>query len=148
MSIFSGVVITLIGAVIGGFIGYFSAIRINKRHQFNIAATIFRAAFVETKRLLDKNRLYDLSTKYYDPIFDILKARIINHERAKIRFSAFVSKNGLKAFNKAWNTYYSKSQDCADHHLDDYSCVRDSKTDKITDVSLKEKRQLALRKWK
>lgn len=140
----NGTVSAVIGAVAGGFIGYFSAILTNRRQQFNIAAGKFRAAFVETKRLLDENRLYDLSTQYDDPVFDILKAHIIHHERAKIRFSAFVSKNNLKAFGKAWDTYYGKSQDRADYPLTDYACDRCSKTNKIIDASMKEKRQQAL----
>lgn len=140
----SGAVIAIIGAVVGGGIGYFSAIMINRRQQFNIAAGIFREAFVEAERLLDENRLYELSTQDNDPVFDILNKHIICHERAKIRFSVFVPKNDLVAFNKAWDIYYSKSQDSADYPLVDYDCARDSKTNKIIYESLDEKRQLAL----
>ena len=140
----NGTISTVIGAVVGGCIGYFFAIMTNRRQQFNIAAAKFRSAFVETRRLLDENRLYDLPTKYDDPIFDILKMHIINHERAKIRFSAFINKNNLISFNKAWEDYYSKSKDGADYPLNDYDCKRCPKTNKILDASLKEKRRLAM----
>ena len=137
-------IIALIGAAIGGLIAYYSAIFTNRRLQFNIAAGKFRAAFVETKRLLSKNRLYDLSAKYDNPIFNILDTHIINHERAKIRFSAFVSKNDLEAFDKAWDGYYSKSKDGAGYCLVEYSCEMCHKTNKPLHDSLEQKRCLAL----
>ena len=146
ISFFSGAVTTIIGVIFGGFVGYISAIKINKRQQFNEAASKFQSAFVETKRLLDKNRLFEIYNNYNDPIFDILSKHIIYIERAKIRFSSFLNKKDLSAFNKAWDEYYSKSQDGSDYYLNDYVCDRCSKTNKVIYESMDEKRELALKR--
>lgn len=148
MSFWNVAIITLSGAVIGGIISYFAAVRINRRQHFNVAAAEFRSAFIETKRLLDKNRLYNLSTQYDDPVFDILNAHILNHERAKIRFSAFIHKNDLLAFDEAWDTYYSKSHGCDDYPLTDYACDKCSKTNKPRPDAIKQKSQMALNRIK
>ena len=126
MEVAIGVIGTCLGAIIGIVGTYLVAIRIAHRQDFNKAAAIFRSAFIEEKRLLSQRHTYDVVTK--KGVYDILKAAIIRHEKAMIRFREYLTEREKRCFDKAWKEYYSEGE--ANYCLCDYETKFDEKTGK------------------
>ena len=94
---------TIIGALLGSWIGYRNALKINIIMEFNKAAAEFRAAFIEEQRLLDPNSFADRASA--GSASSILKNAIHNHERAMIIFEPFVCKSQIEEYKQAWRDY-------------------------------------------
>jgi len=96
-----GAIIGLVGVFIGSRLSTLTAIEIINRQTFNNAASIFRAAFVNEIFRLQKN--IKNGSRVPDEIItlDVL----ISHEKAKIIFEPFLTKNELLRFNIAWEKY-------------------------------------------
>ena len=93
------------GAIIGGAIGiigtYLGTVKITKRQEFNKAADIFRADFIDEIFMLRKNIISGdtfISNIITDSIY-------IRHEKSKIIFESFLTNKELSGFNKAWEDY-------------------------------------------
>ena len=94
----NGTASAVIGAIVGGAIGYFSALRVTRHHTFSQAAAKFRAAFAE--------QLYQLEEKKTD-VFEILDARAYGeHQRARIEFEPYLSEGERRGLNESWQRYY------------------------------------------
>jgi hypothetical protein len=101
-------IFTIIGAIIGGTIAYWSALKAIKLQEFNKAGSEFHIAFIETQRRLDENKSFDVLRTDGEGVWDILQQFIMSHERAKIRFRPYISKCNLASFDEAWQIYYSQ----------------------------------------
>ena len=137
-----GVLGGLLGAWIGGIISRKSsreaiaasnknAIDIMRRQKFNKAASDFKAAF------------FDIINPDGMRVQDILKELIVEHERAKIVFSANFATHALHSLNKAWVAYYSQENRNAEHLFEYKSVVIDSSHNIDTQHEIKV-RKLAL----
>lgn len=106
----------ILGAIAGGIIGAIStyyatrsarstaldAIRIT---EFNKSAAEFRTAFVDyiyQIRHTENKSNFDIG---FDDLRGVHIAIVSTHEKAKIRFEPFISKNDLAGFESAWETY-------------------------------------------
>jgi len=109
---FIGVGGAVIGALLVGILAHWSSKKLleqthqNNLHviqitEFNKAAAVFRAAFVNEMFLLRKNA--EKGNQMPDEIID--RNILIAHEKAKIIFEPFVSTADLQGFNKAWEEY-------------------------------------------
>jgi len=88
---------------IGGLIGYFSAISVSDRKEFQKAAVNFREAF------LDIILTFDLSCHYIErngkDVSQILKDSFPQQIRAMLRFKHHLPYWKRRSFEKAWNEY-------------------------------------------
>lgn len=107
MEMFIGFLYGVCATLAGGLAAHFLSKEREYRSEFNKAATAFRAAFVETQRLLDESKNFDFVANGVETR-NILFANIVEHEKAKIIFSSYLSTTELPGFNKAWKEYYSQ----------------------------------------
>lgn len=92
------IILTLVGVLIGGTIGYFSALRVAGFQSHNQAASKFRAAFSE--------QVYQLQIGK-DDIFKILSDNAYtSHLKARIEFEPYLSNNQIILLNEVWEKYY------------------------------------------
>jgi len=109
----------IVGGIIGGIMGiggtYFGypltrymnleTIRIA---EFNKAAAVFRAAFIDTIFLLRRN--IETGGQFVDKIITL--ESLIAHEKAKIIFEPFLPDSVLDGFTTAWSGY----QNCENNY--------------------------------
>lgn len=80
--------------------------------EFNKAAAIFHAAFIDIIYLLRQNS--ETAEIHYA---NILKDQIlIDHEKAKIMFEPYISTDKLVGFNTAWEKY----KDCEENYYKEF----------------------------
>lgn len=98
MTTWDNALAAILGAVVGGAVGYFSASLIARRHSFNEAAAKFRAAFHEEQYRLERER---------EDVYKILDvAAYVRHVKARIEFEPYLSPGKLLALNETWERYY------------------------------------------
>lgn len=142
MDIFIGFLYGVCGTLIGGLAAHYLSKDREKRVEFNKAATTFRAAFVEVQRLLDESKNFDFVADGVETR-NILLSCIVEHEKAKIIFSAYLSGNLLTSFNEAWKEYYSqetRNSEC----LEEYKSIQHEISIKNDFQHEKKVRELAL----
>lgn len=103
----------LSGGIIGGVLGYLLKTQIDHRlaiarnyetirvTEFNKAAAVFRAEFVNEIFMLRKN--ITSGDEFVSRI--ITDETIIRHEKARIIFGPFIDASDLSGFNEAWEKY-------------------------------------------
>ncbi|ANA40452.1 hypothetical protein A2G06_09280 [Geobacter anodireducens] len=103
----------LAGGTIGGVLGYLLKTQIDHRlaiarnyetlrvTEFNKAAAVFRAEFVNEIFMLRKN--IASGNEFVNRI--ITNETIIRHEKARIIFGPFIDTPDLGGFNEAWEKY-------------------------------------------
>ena len=94
---------SIIGAVVGGAIGYRSASYVSKREEFNNAAAIFREAFIPERLLLDIRHAPEESSN--KTALDIIEPAIKCHIEAMLRFRNYLPWWKRILFKLAWNEY-------------------------------------------
>ena len=100
-SIIIGFGLGIIGSFFGALFSHFFSEHRRKKEEFNKAAGVFRAAFVEVIHLLRENM-----EDGKELISKILTAQLlIELEKAKILFEPFLDKTTLIGFNRAWGEY-------------------------------------------
>ncbi|AKO51390.1 hypothetical protein ABA45_02295 [Marinobacter psychrophilus] len=92
------VIAALVGAIVGGFIVYFSALCVYRRSALSQAAARFRSQFVEEIMLLEKGSL--------DVTRVLTNEAYTKHLKAKIEFEPYLRAGELKYFTEAWNRYF------------------------------------------
>lgn len=114
---------TIIGVLVGSFIGYYFSTRLINRQDFNKAATEFRNAFIIQLNFLK----YNVNSGSGDTsnIGEYLKAHYVkSHLVALEVFRNYLSIKERKAIDKAWIKYcnfnqYSNNKDLALKNLED-----------------------------
>jgi hypothetical protein len=114
---------TIIGVLIGSFIGYYFSTRLINRQDFNKATTEFRNAFIIQLNFLK----YNVNSGSGDTsnIGEYLKAHYVkSHLVAFEVFRNYLSIKERKAIDKAWIEYcnfnqYSNNKDLALKNLED-----------------------------
>ncbi len=101
-SIITGI-FTLLGIIIGSFIGYMTAIRISDRKEFQKAALDFHDAFLDSLMSLDDRYHREENTE--TNVCTILSRDFAKQVRAMLRFQIFLSADQRKVFDKAWHEY-------------------------------------------
>ncbi len=105
-----GVIGTLIGISLGGYISYKTSMFVTFTQSFNAAAADFRNAFTEIIRHASSNKIEgDIWEK--DRIHIKLLEADIDIERAYIRFKHFLSNGERIDFKKAWDYYHCSDID-------------------------------------
>ena len=114
---------TIIGVLVGGFIGYYFSTRLINRQDFNKAATEFRNAFIIQLNFLKYN--VNFGSGDTSNIGEYLKAHYVkSHLVAFEVFRNYLSTKERKAIDKAWVEYcnfnqYSNNKDLALKNLED-----------------------------
>lgn len=94
---------TIVGALVGGWIGYKNALSIYNITEFNKAASKFREAFTEEIRFID--RFYAVDRSSMD-IPEVLSYAADKHETALIIFKdGFLCEGQRAEIENAWKTY-------------------------------------------
>jgi hypothetical protein len=107
---------TIIGVLLGAWIGYRNALSLQSIVEFNKAAANFRSAFIKEQRLLAADSLAD---KTGLTASDIIKAAIDRHEIAMIGFKPFICKSEIINYENAWKDYAGESK-----HFEQYTTTR------------------------
>jgi len=92
------VVVSMVGVIFGGLIGYFSALFMYRRSSRSQAAAKFRSQFVDEILLLERGSL-DVPRVLTDEAY-------AKHLKAKIEFEPYLGAGELKSFSEAWNRYF------------------------------------------
>lgn len=122
MEMFIGFLYGVCGTLIGGISAHFLSKERERRAEFNKSAAAFRAAFVEAQRLLDESKNFDFVANGAETR-NVLLDHIVEHEKAKIIFSAYLATSELVSFNETWKEYYSqetRNSEC----LEDYKSIQ------------------------
>jgi len=93
----------LIGTVVGGFIGYFAAIKVSDRREFQKAAADFHGAFLDAVMNLDQRYFSEERNK--GSVFDILNRTFPDQIRAMLKFRLYLPRSRRISFDSAWNEY-------------------------------------------
>jgi len=101
LNVIIGIGGTVAGTVLGAFITYRFALRLNSNIEFNKAAAVFRAAFVEVMYWLRQGS--EVEGRMIPQI--LTDAVLVDQEKAKLVFEPFLSKTELAGFNAAWDEY-------------------------------------------
>lgn len=133
---------TIIGALIGAWIGYRNALKVHNIAEFNKAAAQFQNAFLGTILFLKDNvRIKGTGTS--NKINEFLGTLIFRHMEALTRFEPFLTVKERKRIRCAWDEYChpnSIPQDLnekRDFRFNDYMSIEETKgTDKAKKVAL------------
>lgn len=106
---------TILGAIIGGWIGYRNALSIHKISEFNKAAAAFRDAFLPEILLLR----YGVGTPEVGSsdggLANILTVGLVNrHIKALNIFRGYLASRQRHAIDKAWEDYQAYVDGCTD----------------------------------
>lgn len=94
---------TLVGLLLGAWVGYYFSIRLMNRQEFNKAATNFRTSFIEEIRFIDRDYAVDRAGK---DIPEVLAAAADRHETALIIFkNGYLCENQRAEIEKVWKEY-------------------------------------------
>jgi hypothetical protein len=107
-----GVLATILGALIGGWITYRFSLDIAKRNLFNQLAVQFRTSFTD--------ELTKLTTSI-EETYDILKRAAAKHVAAGFAFRWVLQQKEREQFDQAWRKFYSADQDPKQAYLEKYS---------------------------
>lgn len=86
---------SLLGIVLGAFIGHRLAIRRTNQQTFNVAAIEFKKAFLSAQKLLDDN----------NPEHGVISMEFPKHDTAMRKYQMYLTGSKLKAFNDSWLKY-------------------------------------------
>jgi hypothetical protein len=100
---------TLLGAAIGGLIGYLSAVKVSDRKEMQKAAINFHEAFLDALMTLDQ-RYYcrespDPDENGIGKIYYILHRTFPQQIKAMLRFRLYLSADKREKFDEAWKEY-------------------------------------------
>ncbi len=126
---------TLLGVGIGAWLSNKQAIALLKRQRFLDACAEFKNAFVETIYLLNASSKQGVGVDDEILVYDIIKNRAVEHEKAMIRFRYHVTNRD--AFDRAWEEYQGKR----DTEATEYFLAYMERPGQIEDTAL---RQLAI----
>lgn len=97
---------TIIGVLLGAWVGYRNAIRIQRIVEFNKAATDFRNAFLRELIFLRHNASIPGGERSYTTLDEFLQAGYIHrHLRALEVFKDYLSARERSGIDKAWQEY-------------------------------------------
>ena len=94
---------TIIGVVIGGLIGYVTAIKVTDRKAFQKAALEFHDAFLDSLMSLDERYHYRDDTEIN--VYETLSRDFAKQIKAMLRFRLYLPIGQRESFNKAWHEY-------------------------------------------
>ncbi|MBW2741389.1 MAG: hypothetical protein JRE64_21675 [Deltaproteobacteria bacterium] len=120
-------IFTIIGTLLGAWITYRNALEIQKIAEFNKAAGIFKATFVDEIFRVRRN-IEKPGERYLERHEDI----VIANEKAKIIFEAFLPTNIRNSFNGAWNKY----KNCEGKENKPYSPLNPEHRKEIVNIEL------------
>jgi len=86
---------SLIGLVLGAFLGHRLAIRRNNQKAFNEAAIEFKSKFLYALHLIDDG----------NPDVGVIGSEYYTHDMAQRKFKLYLPKGKLKAFDCTWQKY-------------------------------------------
>ncbi len=86
---------SLLGIVLGAFIGHRLAIRRTNQQTFNIAAIEFKKAFLSSQQLLDDN----------NPEHGVISMEFPKHDTAMRKYQMYLTGLKQNAFNDSWLKY-------------------------------------------
>lgn len=140
---------TIIGALIGGWIGYKSAVKSIKITEFNKAASEFKDAFLP-EIIYFKHSTIIKTMSHADTIREKLgSAYIGRHLKAYELFKGHLSKRGRGCIEKAWDEYCYPEGKPTEHNEEmhfkfiDYQSIEESQgTDKAKQVALEKLNKL------
>jgi hypothetical protein len=97
---------TIVGALVGGWIGYRSTLSIYRISEFNKAATSFRNAFIPEITFLKHNAVIPDNERHYADLNEFLEAGYIDrHLKAFEIFKNHLSSKERQEIDKAWREY-------------------------------------------
>jgi hypothetical protein len=97
---------TIVGALLGAWIGYRNALNLHRVAEFNKAAAVFRASFVDIIQSIRDTGLMPGDDGWYAFIVkNYTKEFFTDLERAKILFEPHLSIRALSGLNSAWDTF-------------------------------------------
>ncbi|HDL01572.1 MAG TPA: hypothetical protein ENH23_04995 [candidate division Zixibacteria bacterium] len=82
-----------------------NATELLQRQEFNKAASVFRAAFVDVIYKIQKAKLTDSDQGWFDFKKILTEEVLIAHGKAKILFEAYIDKSDLPGYSSAWGKY-------------------------------------------
>jgi hypothetical protein len=94
---------TISGVVIGGLIGYITAIKVTERKAFQKAALEFHDAFLDSLMSLDERYHYRDETE--KNVYEILIRDFDKQIKAMLKFRLYLPVDQREAFDKAWYEY-------------------------------------------
>jgi hypothetical protein len=101
---------SLLGVVVGGAIGFFSARTISNRNAKAGAAARLRAAFAQGLAQIELDRLHG-STHDQPDVKAFFKAALLAHAAAIEEFRPFVSGAKRQSYQQAWDRYVRSVQE-------------------------------------
>jgi len=133
---------TILGALIGGWIGYRNALKIHNISEFNKAASQFKNAFLGTILFLGDNiRIKGTGTS--NRINEFLRTLIFKHMKALARFEPFLNARERKRIRHTWNEYCHPNgipqdpNEKRNFRFNDYIGIEESEgTDKAKKIAL------------
>ncbi|MCK4828210.1 hypothetical protein KA005_71430 [bacterium] len=133
---------TIIGALIGGWIGYRNALRLHNITEFNKAAADFRNAFLPLTTFLKYNaNIGGLGSS--NNLREILRTGYLCHLKALEIFKSYLSATDRAAINNAWDEYChpkgipQNPNEKRDFRFDGYMGIEESEgADKAKEVAL------------
>ncbi|MCK4621306.1 MAG: hypothetical protein KAT62_03725 [Desulfuromonadales bacterium] len=97
---FSNIFIGVAGVGIGSYLTYYFSTRLFARQRLCEASSKFRETFIDEIVLCEKEVLDGQAR-----IIDLTGRKLIEAEKAFIRYRAFIEKPSISGFHQAWNDY-------------------------------------------
>ena len=138
----AGIIGSIAGAIIGGLISWFSAIRALEKQEKYRAKTEFTDVFVEIRRLLDRNYSKELKTT-----FGILDTDLEKMSKAVLKFMQSLSQPEEEKLKRLWKKLCWPDNKSELPHFEYYKVQDRNMTDEGHKDEIKRK-YLALKKIK